>query len=98
MWQETDDALREQVTALARKHSIQINDSSSLESILRGMGDELRSGRLRDELGASNLPTLLLEVIKEASLAERMEALRVIANLCIDHCAYFFTKTQAKTD
>ena len=59
-----------------------------MEILLRIMGDELRSCRLRNELGQSNLPTLLVRILQEASMPERIEALRVIANLCIDHGVY----------
>lgn len=73
------------LATIAHEFGITAEASDELESVLRAMGDELRSTRLRKELVRSPLPALLLLILQEASLPERTEALRVTANLCIDN-------------
>lgn len=84
MWLESGYKLMTSLTTIAREFGITVEASDNLESVLRAMGDELRSTRLRKELARSPLPALLLQILQEASLPERTEALRVTANLCID--------------
>jgi len=85
MWPEPGYKFLSSLAAVAHKHGITVEDSDSLELVLRAMGDELRSARLRKELVRSPLPALLLQILQKANLSERTEALRVAANLCIDN-------------
>jgi len=56
--------------------------------MLRSFGDELRSGRLRHELGQSDLPVLCTQALYQADTELHIEAIRVLANLCIDHSEF----------
>ena len=88
MWHDSDEMLVAELAKIASEYRVGVSKEASIEILLRTMGDELRSCRLRNELGQSNLPTLLVRILQEASMPERMEALRVMANLCIDHGVY----------
>lgn len=88
MWHDSDEMLVAELAKIACEYHVGVSEKASMEILLRIMGDELRSCRLRNELGQSNLPTLLVRILQEASMPERIEALRVIANLCIDHGVY----------
>ena len=85
MWPEPGYEFMSSLATVAHKFDITVEDTHSLELVLRAMGDELRSARLRKELVRSPLPALLLQILQKANLTERIEALRVIANLCIDN-------------
>lgn len=85
MWPEPGYKFLSSLAAVAHKHGITVEDSDTLELVLRAMGDELRSARLRKELVRSPLPALLLQILQKANISERTEALRVAANLCIDN-------------
>ena len=88
MWHDSDEMLVAELAKIASEYHVGVSKETSIEILLRTMGDELRSCRLRNELGQSNLPTLLVRILQEASMPERIEALRVMANLCIDHGVY----------
>lgn len=77
--------LKDRVITIADSHGVSISD---LSNILRTFGNELRSGRLRHELGQSDLPFLCTQALNQANAELHIEAMRVIANLCIDHSKF----------
>lgn len=81
--------LKDKAIAIAVAHGISISEHDTLASVLREFGDELRSSRLRHELGQSDLPALCTQALKETGAEIHMEAMRAIANLCIDNSTLF---------
>lgn len=67
---------------IASVHGVQATDES-LSATLSAFGDALRSGDLRNALGESELPAICVEALADPHTAT--PALRVLANLCIDH-------------
>ena len=67
MWPEPGYKFLSSLAAVAHKHGITVEDSDSLELVLRAMGDELSSARLRKELVRSTLPALLFQIVEKAS-------------------------------
>lgn len=90
-------SLKEKVVAIAHSCGVNTQDHGDLSKVLRTFGDELRSGRLRHELGQSDLPVLCMHALNETDAEVQIEAIRVIANLCIDHSAFFSLIYQMKT-
>ena len=84
MWHDSDEMLVAELAKIACEYHIGVSEKASMEILLRIMGDELRSCRLRNELGQSNLPTLLVRILQEDSIPESIESIRVIDNICID--------------
>jgi len=80
--------LKDRVITIADSHGVSISDHGDLSNILRTFGNELRSGRLRHELGQSDLPFLCTQALNQANAELHIEAMRVIANLCIDHSKF----------
>lgn len=74
----------EEVTRIAETYGVRSRDAS-LASTLSALGDALRSGQLRNALGESDLPALCLSSLTDRQASSA--ALRVLANLCIDHGA-----------
>ncbi|PKI83274.1 hypothetical protein MVES1_003103 [Malassezia vespertilionis] len=73
-----------EIRAIANRYEIHIPGEGNVALVLRSIGDELRSDRLRSELGATDLPQLCGTLLDDKTPAsERTEALRVLANLCI---------------
>lgn len=79
------DVIVDEIRQIAAHYSISYEESDEIHTILHNIGDELRSERLRNELGQTNLPQLCLRILHESSIANRLEALRILANLCVDH-------------
>lgn len=72
----------EAVTHIAQTYGVRSHDAS-LASTLSALGDALRSGQLRNALGESDLPALCIKSLTDRQASSA--ALRVLANLCIDH-------------
>ncbi|WFC94150.1 hypothetical protein MBRA1_000782 [Malassezia brasiliensis] len=72
----------EAVAHIAQTYGVNSHDTS-LASTLSALGDALRSGQLRNALGESDLPALCIKSLTDRQASSA--ALRVLANLCIDH-------------
>lgn len=71
-----------ELVALAQEYGVHAREASRVAA-LDAIADELRSSRLRTELGKTQLASLCVEALTDD--ATSTAALRVLANLCIDH-------------
>lgn len=71
----------ERAEAVAREYGVAT--ACPLGSQLATFADALREGGLRTELGSSDLAPLCVEAVGDPAACTA--ALRVVANLCIDH-------------
>lgn len=69
---------------------VKTEQNDTLRDLFDKVANELRSPRLRTELGQSALPGSVVAALQMSDLLLQGAALRVLGNLCIDHGTLLF--------